>query len=100
MEPQRRHTDIHKEEMTKTQLSSETGFGQRLLENTPPLGDCSTVAPCKSTAALRCFDALHQWTRAGVGNLGQRPAGKDSTLLWRWTIRTHSRNIHKDEDDT
>lgn len=45
MEPQCRHTDIHKEEMTKTQLSSETRFGTGLFENTPPLGDCPTVAP-------------------------------------------------------
>lgn len=100
MEPQRRHTDIHKEEMTKTQLSLETRFGTGLFENTPPLGDCPTEAPWRSTAARHCFDAPHQWTRAGVGNLGQRPAGHDSTLLWRRTIRTHSRNIHQDEDDT
>lgn len=72
MEPQCRHADIHKEEMTKTQLSSETIFGTVLLENTPPLGDCPTVAPRRSTAAPHCWsgqpgpESSREWQHAVV----------------------------------
>lgn len=77
MEPQHRHTDIHKEKMTKTQFSSETGFGTGLLENTPPLGDCPTVAPCKSTAQQLCVVLMLctsgpelEWATWATGQLG------------------------------
>lgn len=94
MEPQLSRTDIHMEEMTKRQLSAGTRFGMDLSENTPPPGDCPTVALWRGMAAQHCFTALNKWTRVWVGILGQRPTQNENTLLCRKTIRTHSRNKH------
>lgn len=91
MEPQLSHSDIHMEELTKRRLRAATRFGTDLLENTPPLGDCPTVALWRSTAALHCFGAPDKWTRARVG---QRPAEDENTLLCGRTIRARSRTRH------
>lgn len=71
MEPQGRHTDIHKEEMTKTQFSSETGFGTGLLENTPPLRDCPTVALQLCVVMMLCTSGPElEWATWARGQLG------------------------------